>query len=157
LQAYEVFGIRPVTRTNVKNVTFYVMSSNDDAGLSAGNFWSSQETFPAPEMTKFFLHADGTASTSSQADGEGPESTTYTYDPANPVPTVGGNNLDMPCGPLDQAEVDQRADVLTFQTPAMDTPLYLTGPLFANLFVGSDAVDTDFMVRLCALHLTVLG
>lgn len=35
-QAFEVYGIHPVTRTNVKNVTFYVMSSNDEAGKAAG-------------------------------------------------------------------------------------------------------------------------
>jgi hypothetical protein len=30
MQAYELYGIRPVERTDVKNVTFYVMSSNDE-------------------------------------------------------------------------------------------------------------------------------
>ena len=122
------------------------MSSNDEAGLAAANYWSTVEAFPTPKMTRFYLNADGSSSTSAPTADGSAESTTYVYDPANPVPTVGGNNLDMPCGPLDQAEVDKRVDVLKFTTAVMSEPLYMTGPLFANLFVGSDAVDTDFMV-----------
>lgn len=141
--------MRPVERTNVKNVTFYVMSSNDESGLSTANYWTSMETFPIPSMTNYYLHADGSTSTSVPVAGnsaDSDESTTYVYDPSNPVPTSGGNNLDMPCGPLDQAENDERSDVLVFETPVLDTPLALTGPLFATLFVSSDAIDTDFMV-----------
>jgi putative CocE/NonD family hydrolase len=153
LQAYEVFGIHPVVRTNVKNVTFYVMSSNDEAGLSTANYWTTMDAFPTPKMTRFYAHADGSASTVKPSAGE-TESTSYVYDPKDPVPTVGGSNLDMPCGPLDQAEIDQRSDVLVFQTPVMDEPMYMTGPLFANLFVGSDAIDTDFMVRISDVYPT---
>ena len=104
-------------------------------------------------MTRYYAHADGTASTTKPASTE-TDHTGYVYDPNNPVPTVGGSNLDMPCGPLDQAEIDQRADVLLFQTPVVDEAVFLTGPLFANLYVGSDAVDTDFMVRISDVYPT---
>lgn len=153
MQAYELYNIRPVTRTDIKNVTFYVMSSNDEAGLSVGNYWTSLEVFPEPVMTKYYYHGDGTLSTTQPKEGE-TESTSYIFDPANPVPTVGGNNLDMPCGPLDQAEIDQRSDVLTFETPVFSRPLPLTGPLLATLYVSSDAIDTDFMVRISDVYPT---
>jgi hypothetical protein len=39
MQSLEVYGIRNVTRP-LKDVTFYVMSSADDAGNSAGNYWT---------------------------------------------------------------------------------------------------------------------
>lgn len=152
MQAYELYGIRPVERTDVKNVTFYVMSSNDDAGLEAANYWTSLEDFPTPTMTKFYLHADGSVSNSPPS--EGAESTTYVYDPTDPVPTVGGNNLDMPCGPLDQAEIDTRSDVLVFETPVLTEVLPLTGALSATLYVSSDAVDTDFMIRMSDVYPT---
>lgn len=155
MQAYELFGMRKVERTDVKNVTFYVMSSNDDAGLSTANYWTSVETFPVPKMTNYYLHADGSTSTTAPVAGsaaDSTESTTYAYDPTNPVPTSGGNNLDMPCGPLDQAQNDQRVDVLVFETPILDSALPLTGPLLATLFVSSDAIDTDFMVSTCSVH-----
>ena len=141
--------MREVQRTDVKNVTFYVMSSNDESGLSTGNYWTSVESFPLPTMVQYYLHADGSTSTTAPVDGSAIDTaafTSYVYDPTNPVPTSGGNNLDMPCGPLDQAENDERSDVLVFQTPIFDTALPLTGPLLATLFVSSDAIDTDFMV-----------
>ncbi|CAE7407843.1 cocE, partial [Symbiodinium microadriaticum] len=103
--------------------------------------------FPAHTPTKFYLHSDGSASTITPS-GETTESTGYVYDPTDPVPTVGGNNLDMPCGPLDQAEIDKRSDVLVFETEALIEALPLTGPLSATLYVSSDAIDTDFMARL---------
>lgn len=140
-----MFSIHPVARTDVKNVTFYVMSSNDTAGLATANYWTTLETFPTPTMTHYYAHADGTATTSPPGDTE-VDRTAYVYDPQDPVPTVGGANLHPPCGPLDQQSIDRRADVLVFQTPVQDEALFMTGPLFAHLFVGSDAVDTDFMV-----------
>jgi uncharacterized protein len=129
------------------------MSSNDEAGLSVANYWTSLEVFPEPTMVKYYYHADGTLTTSAPTETE-VESSPYVFDPANPVPTVGGNNLDMPCGPLDQVEIDQRADVLTFDTPILSSPLPLTGPLLATLHVSSDAIDTDFMVRLSDVYPT---
>lgn len=129
------------------------MSSNDEVGLNTANYWTSLETFPEPTMVKYYYHGDGSLSTSVPVEGE-TDSSPYVFDPANPVPTVGGNNLDMPCGPLDQAEIDQRTDVLTFDTPAFEAPLPLTGPLLATLYVSSDAIDTDFMVRLSDVYPT---
>jgi hypothetical protein len=45
-----------------------------------------------------------------------------------------------------QQEVEAREDMLTFTTPVLSGDLAITGPIFAELFVSSDAVDTDFMV-----------
>lgn len=147
MQSFEVYGIRPVSRPNVKNVTFYVMSSNDDAGNDAGGFWTTMEKFPEPVMTNFYAHGDGSASLEKPSDANA-EASTYTYDPTDPVPTRGGNNLFDPCGPLDQAEIDTRSDVLLFQTSPLEDELPVTGPLTATMFVSSDAIDTDFVVSL---------
>ncbi|GMH46700.1 hypothetical protein TrVE_jg373 [Triparma verrucosa] len=160
-QAFEVFGIMDLKRTNIKNITYYVMSSNDTAGTEAGQYWSTTEEWPEFAPTSYYLHADGTASTEGQNEVEASEeSTTYAYDPSNPVPTVGGNNLphsiggSIPCGPLDQSEVDDRDDVLVFETKPQKDALYLTGPLLADLFVSSDAVDTDFSVKISDVYPT---
>lgn len=159
MQAFEVFGIRPVRRPRVQAVTYYVMSSNDEAGRAAGQFWTSLPAFPTPHMTDLYLHADGTASWKPPLPTEGSASS-YKYDPSNPAPTMGGNNLPdsiggtIPCGPLDQSAVDGRADVLTFQTEPVSDALYLTGPLLATLFVSSSAVDTDFTVKISDVYPT---
>lgn len=150
---FEVYGIRPVKRNNIKNVTFYVMSSNDEAGKQAGQYWTSLEKFPEFKPVNYYLHADKTA-TLTKPFKESSESTSYTVDPANPILTIGGNNLppdiggSINCGPEDQSELDLRSDVLVFETPVFDHAFYMTGPLFANLFVSSDAIDTDFMVKI---------
>ena len=136
-------------RPNVKNVTFYVMSSNDEVGKAAGQYWSSQETFPVPRMTRFYLRGDGSASEVPPSAQDGlSESSSYVFDPTDPIGTNGGNNLwsDAPCGPLDQQEIDARPDVLVFQTEPLQNELPLTGPINAYLYVSSDAIDTDFMV-----------
>lgn len=95
MQAFELYEIRPVMRSDVKNVTFYVMSSNDEEGLAAANYWTSLEHFPTPHMTDYFFHADSSLSTAlpSEQQGDSSAKSGYAYDPANPVPTRGGNNL----------------------------------------------------------------
>ena len=76
----------------------------------------------------------------------------------------GGNNLpdsiggSIPCGPMDQQETDNalRTDQLLFQTAVLgeDEELALTGPIMATLFVSSDAIDTDFMVKISDVYPT---
>jgi len=157
-QMYEVFGIRPVARNNIKNVTFYVMSSNDDLGKAAGQFWTTMETFPTPKLTDFYLHADRSAG--SKPDSSQQHSTSYKVDPADPILTIGGNNLPpdiggtIHCGPEDQSPVDSRADVLAFNTAPFTDNFYMTGALTATLYVSSDAVDTDFMIKVSDLYPT---
>ena len=152
-QSLELFGVLPVSRPNIKNITFYVMSSNDKAGLIAGQYWSTLDKWPIPVVEKWYLHADKTLSKNPPAIDE-PASTSYVHDPAYPIPTVGGNNLDLPCGPLDQMEIDLRSDVITFNTAPFTSDYPMTGPLFATLFVSSDAIDTDFMVRISDIYPT---
>ena len=157
-QMFETYGIRPVKRSRIHNVTFYVMSSNDDAGKKAGQYWTSLEKFPTPVMTNYYLHADKTASLIPPTTLDSASS--YKYDPSDPAPTIGGNNLPdsiggtIPCGPMDNSPVDLRSDVLSFQTGVFDKELPLTGPLLATLYVSSDAIDTDFTVKISDVYPT---
>jgi predicted acyl esterase len=71
----------------------------------------------------------------------------FRYDPADPVPTVGGHVLDplLPPGPQDQRKkVEGRRDVLAFSTPALAEDLPITGRVKVKLYVSSDRTDTDF-------------
>jgi len=152
-QMFEVYGIRPVSRNAIKNVTFYVMSSNDEAGKAAGQYWTSMEKFPAYQTADYFLHGDRSATTKRPATGDDLASTTYTVNPADPILTMGGNNLppdiggSIHCGPQDQSEVDKRSDVVVFETEVFADTFFMTGPIWATLYVSSDVVDTDFMVK----------
>ncbi|MEM9744179.1 MAG: CocE/NonD family hydrolase [Pseudomonadota bacterium] len=74
---------------------------------------------------------------------------TYRYDPADPVPTLGGNIMRPALrGPFDQAPLDDRKDVLRFVSTPLETPTEVTGPIRAILYAASTARDTDFMAKL---------
>ena len=77
---------------------------------------------------------------------------TYTYDPANPAPTVGGplccDASHLAPGPRDQKEVESRPDVLVYSTEPLEQDLEVTGPVTLDLFAKSSAVDTDFTAKL---------
>jgi putative CocE/NonD family hydrolase len=141
-------GKNPVPE-GVKNVTFYVMG--DDESSAPGQYWTTVDDFPTFVPTHYYLNGDYSLSTTAPT---GQESTTYVYDPANPVQTIGGNNLEIACGPLDQRPIEkqEREDVLIFTSDVLTQPLAITGPLFANLFVSSNTTDTDFVVKLIDVY-----
>lgn len=82
------------------------------------------------------------------------ETGTFTYDPAGPVPTTGGALLmsnEFPPGPLDQAGVEARPDVLVYTTDPLTEDLEVTGRVRAHLTAATDAPTTDWVVRLCGV------
>jgi putative CocE/NonD family hydrolase len=78
----------------------------------------------------------------------------YIYDPANPVQTIGGNNLLIPCGPLDQRPIEKakRQDVLIFTTPVLTEPVALAGLLQSTIFFSTNVTDTDIIVKLIDVY-----
>jgi putative CocE/NonD family hydrolase len=134
-----------------KPVKIFVMGRNQ---------WREEDDWPLAraKSTKYFLHSDGAANT---AHGRGSLSAApplkespdhYLYDPANPVPTIGGplccDGWHQPAGPRDQRPVEARDDVLIYSTPAFAEDTEITGPISLELFAKSTAVDTDFTAKL---------
>lgn len=76
----------------------------------------------------------------------------FRYDPAHPVPTVGGNHSSPsefpPAGVFDQRTIEMRADVLVYTSDSLQQAVRLVGPVQARLWVASSAPDTDFTARL---------
>jgi putative CocE/NonD family hydrolase len=142
-----------------KPVRIFVMGSNE---------WRDEDDWPLvrAKNTKYFLHSGGNAA-SAAGNGTLTQQTpaaklsaaetldSFVYDPANPVPTIGGplccrGDLLKP-GPFDQKEAEQRKDVLVYTTPPIEHDLEVTGPITAELYVTSSAVDTDFTAKLVDL------
>ena len=142
----------------VDKVTFYVMGSNYKDGVNDGNYWTSLPDFPKYKIQNLYFNGDGSATFDSTYNKnvkgiKDTDHSTYTYDPSNPVPSNGGNNLEIPCGPLDQRKVLSRPDVLVFTTDVLNKSIALTGPLDATLYVStSKANDTDFTVKLMDIY-----
>lgn len=130
-------------------VTYYTMGDTSTPG-APGNQWHTSATWPLPskEMRGYLGQSRGMAWTA----GPKPGKLTYRYDPANPCPTRGGPQLSIPAGPMDQATVEARPDVLTFTSRPLDRPLEVTGPVSTVLWASSDCPDTDWVARLCDVY-----
>ncbi|MFO0949320.1 MAG: CocE/NonD family hydrolase [Planctomycetota bacterium] len=128
---------------------YFVMGDTFDTS-APGNEWRTADSWPPPatETAYYFVHG-GKLANRSAAEGS---SITYAYDPRRPVPTVGGNNLFSPRGPMDQREVSRRTDVLRFESEPLEHPVEIVGRVFAELFVGTDVEDTDFTVKLVDVY-----
>jgi len=128
-------------------VRYYVMGDVDDPE-APGNEWREAEDWPV-RHDNLSLYLDG--EWLRLAPGEDSECS-YIYDPAKPVPTAGGANLVLPGGPMDQRDVEGRADVLVFSTPPLEVPVEVTGRVWVQLFASSNCSDTDFMVKLTDVY-----
>jgi uncharacterized protein len=124
------------------------------------NQWRDEDDWPLARAieTKYFLHSEGRANSSAgdgtlSTDASGAEpKDVYVYDPAHPVPTVGGplccDAQHLKPGPYDQKSVEERKDVLVYSTPPFDKNTEVTGPVKLDLYVSTSAVDTDFTGKL---------
>ncbi|MEV7629030.1 CocE/NonD family hydrolase [Actinoplanes sp. NPDC089786] len=75
---------------------------------------------------------------------------TFTYDPDDPTPALGGPKLDgnRP-GPRDNRPLEKRADVLTFTSSALESDLEVIGEVTAQVWLRADRPGYDLFVRLC--------
>jgi len=112
--------------------------------------WQVEDEWPLAQTRyiPFFLHSGGRANTLN-GDGvlsidspsaEPPD--TFSYDPMDPVPTVGAQGIH------DHRRIETRADVLIYSTPPLAEEIEVTGPVKLILFAASSAPDTDFTARL---------
>ncbi|SFL38295.1 CocE/NonD family hydrolase [Geodermatophilus ruber] len=75
--------------------------------------------------------------------------TTFRYDPMDPTPSVGGRALARRAGRRDNRRLEARADVRTFTTAPLETPVDLLGGARVRLFLTSDNPYADVFLRLC--------
>ncbi len=135
-------------------VCYYMMGDFEDAG-AAGNEFRYVEDWPPPSWTApLYLHADHVLRQQLPAPGAAPMA--YAYDPANPVPTIGGatHYLINGVGPgsFDQQSLEGRSDVLVFTTEPLASPVEIAGPVSVTLWASSDCADTDFTAKLTDVY-----
>jgi hypothetical protein len=133
--------------------------------LDHGGRWRTERDWPIPDTTwtPFYCRRDGSLATVRPNETDGYRE--YRFDPAHPVPTIGGTVTSgqpvMVGGAFDQREgprffgstepyrrLAERPDVLVFQTPPLEHPVEVTGPIEARLWISSDCPDTDFTIKL---------
>ncbi len=131
-------------------VTYYVMGAVGEDG-APGNEWRTAEQWPpvATQPRRLRLQPDRTAVFGDRATRG---KLSYTNDPANPVPAVGGYELTIPAGPKDQRSIESRNDVLVFTSEPLDQPLEVIGNVVARIRLTCSAPDADLIVRLCDVY-----
>lgn len=138
-------------RQTTPRVQYFTMGSNQ---------WQASETWPPSNavMTDFFLTSEGKANTrngngkliSRAPSADKPD--TFTYDPANPVPSYGGNvcctGNAVTGGSFDQSEMELREDILVYTSEPLTEDIEVSGFIEATLYVSSDVKDTDVTIKL---------
>ena len=122
------------------------------------NRWRDENEWPLrrTRSTSYYLHSAGHANTAAgdglldvAPPGDDLKRDEFSYDPADPVPSLGGNNLvGASAGPYDQSEIEQRPDVLVYTTAPLAEPVEVTGPVKMTLWAATSARDTDFTAKL---------
>lgn len=111
--------------------------------------WPIAQAVPQP----WYLGAGNSLNPQPPTAAEAPDA--YVYDPEDPCPTCGGNLL-MPLqytpGPVDQAPILGRRDVLTYTSAPLTEDLEIIGEVRMVLYASSSGRDTDWVVKLCDQH-----
>lgn len=160
------FGKNVPFRTPVR---LFVMGTGDghkteDGKLYHGGYWRDAPDYPLPEAveTNYYLHTGGELSPDKPADPTA--STTYQFDPSDPVPTVGGCIVGGVSGAWNQwggkhiwnakepMPLSMRNDVLVFTTPPLEKDTTIVGPITVKLWATSSAIDTDFTAKLLDVY-----
>ncbi|WP_233544912.1 CocE/NonD family hydrolase [Pseudooceanicola sediminis] len=133
--------------------------------LDHGGQWIEVADWPVPEAEPLHLHPRPDMTLGAPQDGV----LSYTYDPVDPVPTIGGALTSgepiFEGGAFDQTEdarffgcttpglpLIARRDVLSFETPPLEDDLLIAGPVTMRLRVSTDAPDTDFTAKLVDVY-----
>lgn len=124
------------------------------------NEWRAENEWPLARAVdrKFYLRPtrsgsidslnDGTLSTQAPTVNEKPA--TFTFDPKDPVLSIGGDLFSAPVGVRDHRPADRRS--LTFTTAPLTEDTEVSGPSQVELYASSSADDTDFVVTLIDVH-----
>jgi putative CocE/NonD family hydrolase len=153
-------------------VRIYVMGGGDgrktpEGRIFVGGKWRDEQEWPLARTvyTPYYFQAGGKLGPMKPGKAE---PVSYLFDPANPVPTLGGNISSQ--GPLafqgaadqkcrtgywlcrDQLPLGARSDVVVFQTEPLAEDLEVTGPLKVKLWAATDGLDTDFTAKLVDVY-----
>lgn len=142
--------------------------SEDGTAVDVGGRWRHEHEWPLArtDYRPYYLQGDGELSPDKPSGSR--DSSTYRYNPLDPVPTVGGplssvRELRMAPGGFDQRARPElghdddlplrgRPDVLVFETAPLEEGMEVTGPIEAVLYVSSTVPDTDFTVKLVDVY-----
>jgi hypothetical protein len=123
---------------------------------TGSNRWHKMDEWPPSDAvpTSYYLHPDGGLSTVLPPATASPQSDRYVSDPAAPTPYEGGTlgRRSTTYMIADQRFASSRSDVLTYQTPPLESDTTWAGPVHADLWVSMTGTDADFVVKVVDVH-----
>ncbi len=126
----------------------YLMGAVGEPG-APGNQWLDLPDWPPlATATQWYLAGGHGLNAFAPAAAE----VVMVMDPANPVPTLGGQELSSEAGPYDQRPLEGRPDVVTFTTAVLEKPLTVVGRVRCRLWIRPDTPDLDLTVRLTDVY-----
>jgi predicted acyl esterase len=132
-------------------VDVFMMASAEKGAYSAKNRHIRAANWPlAYRETRYYLADDHALTKAAPTTIQ--DKVSYRFDPAHPVPTIGGSNLTFDRGPMDQRPIQGRQDYLRFQTPVLDKDVVVAGPVKVELYGATDGPDTDFEAKLVDVY-----
>jgi putative CocE/NonD family hydrolase len=155
--------------TKADPVRIFVMGGgsgrrNYNGRMQHDGYWRDEKDWPLPDTkaTPFYFQADGSLALDKPS--RDVEPSRYTFNPRDPVPTLGGGisaaepimrngAFDQRARPdfygcKDSLPLSARADVLVFQSEPLQHEIEVTGHLTVKLWAASSAKDTDFTAKL---------
>jgi putative CocE/NonD family hydrolase len=155
------------------NVRIFVMGTGDgrktpEGLLNHGGYWRNEQEWPLARAraTPYYFQSGGGLSTEKPAAKGG--STSFEFDPRDPVPTLGGpissGDDIMQQGAWDQRggpqfwnwpnpiPISARNDILVFRTDPLESEMEVTGEIEVKFWASSSAVDTDFTAKLIDVY-----
>jgi predicted acyl esterase len=132
-----------------------------------GSEWLTYTTWPPPGVKfHYYFTSDNPPKLSTTLPSSG--QLTFTSDPSNPCPTLGGtNNLTsctypspvpsplpspIPCGPWDQRPIEGRSDVVVFTSDALTSAGATVGRIHADVWIQTALPDVDVVVRMTDVY-----
>jgi putative CocE/NonD family hydrolase len=124
-------------------------------GERVGNGWRGFPRWPPPGSSerRLWLAGEGRLEQSEPASGEAGDDR-YTYDPADPTPSVGGPVLLARDPVRDNRPLEARPDVLTYTTAPLRAPLESIGPVRVELWARTSSPYFDLFARVCDVDTT---
>ncbi len=129
---------------------------------TGSNKWTTSDTWPPKEASaqNMFLRSGHKLGFEKPPANQEPEFESYVSDPANPVPyrkrpiqpTYGRGSGWYTWLVADQRFLQDRKDVLTWQTGVLTDDLTITGDIVAHLFASTTGTDSDWVAKLIDVY-----
>ena len=137
----------PLPIVNEPAIHYSPQSWTTDAESYLADDWHYADEWPLPHAVQHRLYFSENGHLCAENTGRAPRS--YLYDPNHPIPTLGGRNMAIDEGPLDQRPVQALPNYgLIYRGKVLDEDLTIAGPVVVTLHVQSNCPDTDFVAKL---------